>query len=110
MIVICKKHGDFFVSPNNHLRGAECPVCYGTPKKSTAQFINEAIAKHGNKYDYSKVEYQGNKRKVCIIWAQGRLSVDSSTLTNQNILVQRIVCRRKVLPLQHGKETFFIRL
>ena len=42
--------------------------------------------------------------------AQGRLSVDSSTLTNQNILVQRIVCRRKVLPLQHGKETFFIRL
>lgn len=67
VIVICKKHGEFLVSPNSHLRGSECPTCYGTPKKTTEQFINEAIAKHGNKYDYSKVEYQGNKKKVCII-------------------------------------------
>ncbi len=33
-----------------------------------------------------------------------------SMLPNQNIVAQRYECRRKVLPLQHGKETFIIRL
>lgn len=36
-------------------------------RKTTEQFIAEAKAIHGNKYDYSKVEYKGNKVKVCII-------------------------------------------
>ena len=36
-------------------------------KKTTSQFITEAIAIHGNKYDYSKVEYIDTHTKVCII-------------------------------------------
>ena len=36
-------------------------------RKTTEQFIAEAKAVHGNKYDYSKVEYKGNQVKVCII-------------------------------------------
>lgn len=32
-----------------------------------SEFIEKAIKKHGNKYDYSKVEYINNKTKVCII-------------------------------------------
>ena len=35
--------------------------------KTTQQFIKEAIIKHGNKYDYSKVEYINSETKVCII-------------------------------------------
>ena len=31
------------------------------------QFVNDAIRVHGNKYDYSKVEYKNNHTKVCII-------------------------------------------
>lgn len=31
------------------------------------EFINKAISIHGNKYDYSKVEYVNDKTKVCII-------------------------------------------
>lgn len=34
---------------------------------STEQFIKKAMAVHGNKYDYSKVEYKDSKTKVCII-------------------------------------------
>lgn len=30
-------------------------------------FITRAIAVHGNKYDYSKVEYKNANTKVCII-------------------------------------------
>lgn len=31
------------------------------------EFVEKAIKIHGNKYDYSKVEYVNNKTKVCII-------------------------------------------
>lgn len=36
-------------------------------RKTTEQYISEAIAVHGNKYDYSKVEYLGNRKKVTIV-------------------------------------------
>ncbi len=36
-------------------------------RKTKEQIIADAIAVHGDKYDYSKVDYQGNKVKVCII-------------------------------------------
>ena len=35
--------------------------------KTTEQFISEAKAVHGDKYDYSKVEYVNTHTKVCII-------------------------------------------
>lgn len=38
-----------------------------TKRKTTKQFIEEAIKIHGNKYDYSKVEYVNQLTKVCII-------------------------------------------
>ena len=36
-------------------------------KNSLKTFIGKAIKKHGNKYDYSKVEYVNSQTKVCII-------------------------------------------
>ena len=36
-------------------------------KLSTEEFINKARAVHGDRYDYSKVEYVDNKTEVCII-------------------------------------------
>lgn len=65
--VICPEHGEFWVTPNNHLRGSRCPGCFGTPKLTKEQFIARAKETHGDKYDYSKVIYKGNKEKVCII-------------------------------------------
>ena len=65
--VICPKHGEFWVTPNNHMRGSRCPACYGTPKKTLEQFIEEARKIHGDKFDYSKVEYDGLGIKVCIV-------------------------------------------
>lgn len=38
-------------------------------KKTTEEFICQARAVHGNKYDYSKVEYTGTDNKVVIICA-----------------------------------------
>ena len=65
--IICSKHGEWWVTPNNFLRGSECPSCFGTPKYTTEQFIQMSIKVHNNKYDYSEVIYDGLKNKVKII-------------------------------------------
>lgn len=65
--VICPEHGEFWTTPNNHLRGARCPGCFGTPKLNTQEFIERANRVHHGKYDYSKAVYKGNKSKVEII-------------------------------------------
>ena len=70
--IICPKHGEFWQTPNVHLQGHGCPKCgkdssSTLSRKNVDEFINEARKIHGDKYDYSKVEYINNKSKVCII-------------------------------------------
>jgi len=65
--IICPIHGEFKMIANNHLNGQGCPDCGGTKKLTKEQFIEKANKIHGNKYDYSKVEYINNKTRVCII-------------------------------------------
>jgi predicted nucleic acid-binding Zn-ribbon protein len=65
--IICPEHGEFWQTPRNHLNGKGCLDCCGSRKKTTEQFIKEAREVHGNKYDYSKVDYVNGKTKVCII-------------------------------------------
>ena len=36
-------------------------------RKTTEAFINDSIKCHSKKYDYSKVDYNSNRKKVCII-------------------------------------------
>lgn len=47
--IICKKHGMFEQTPNNHLRGSGCPKCniYGKYSKKSIKWLN-IIAKHEN--------------------------------------------------------------
>ena len=66
--IICPKHGEFLQTPNSHLNGSGCPECCDfNHKYTTEEFIQKSRNKHGDKYDYSKVEYVNNHTKVCII-------------------------------------------
>ena len=70
--IICPKHGEFWQEANSHIRGQGCPKCKGnkTHEKLTSskkEFIKTACKVHGDKYDYSKVEYVNAHTKVCII-------------------------------------------
>lgn len=65
--IICPDHGEFWCSPNNHLRGSRCPRCFGTPKKTLQQFIREARKTHGDKYDYSQASYETGHTPTKII-------------------------------------------
>ncbi|MDO4200689.1 MAG: hypothetical protein Q4D25_00980 [Bacteroidales bacterium] len=63
----CPEHGEFWQKPNQHLQGSGCPICAGRTKMRTVDFVRRAQAVHGDKYDYSKVEYVNSTTKVCII-------------------------------------------
>ncbi len=65
--IICREHGEFWQKPKNHLSGYGCPICSGRKKMRTIDYVKRAKNVHGDKYDYSKTEYKGNKEKVCII-------------------------------------------
>ena len=70
--IICPIHGSFFKQAANHLKGQGCKKCSfekisKEKQKTTEEFIEQAKQVHGDKYDYSKVEYVNNSTKVCII-------------------------------------------
>lgn len=70
--ITCPEHGDFNQRPNDHLTGYKCAVCANKKKSSdmtltVESFINKAKKVHGEKYDYSKVNYINNATKIKII-------------------------------------------
>jgi len=66
--IYCNTCHEFFMqTPNWHLDGHGCANCYGNRKKTTEEFIKQAKEKYGDKYDYSKVVYEGTDKPVIII-------------------------------------------
>lgn len=68
--IICPEHGRFEQRAYSHLHGFGCAKCGGRFKSDTKYFIQKARKVHGDKYDYSLVEYSGNKKKVKIICSE----------------------------------------
>lgn len=71
VIIICPVHGEFMQTPHDHLVGG-CVKCgynktASHKRLTTEEFIEKAKKIHGDKYDYSKVDYINNHTKVCII-------------------------------------------
>lgn len=72
VIIVCPKHGEFLQQPRAHLDGNDCLFCKNNNvslrcKKSNKQIISDFLKIHGEKYDYSKVEYVGVFVEVSII-------------------------------------------
>lgn len=72
--IICPKHGSFLQTPfsHNNMRHG-CPKCHKETsrdrriEKNTGVFFEQARLTHGDKYDYSLVEFKGLTEKVDII-------------------------------------------
>jgi ssDNA-binding Zn-finger/Zn-ribbon topoisomerase 1 len=70
--IVCKVHGPFKQDATGHLSGSGCPKCRyennsASQRQSVESFLARARAVHGNKYDYSKVEYKTARLPVTII-------------------------------------------
>lgn len=72
--IICPEHGEFEQRPDSHLGGAGCETCNRRKvarmqTKTTEKFIEESIEIHGEKYDYSLVNYVNDSTHVTITCA-----------------------------------------
>ena len=64
--ITCPVHGNFPQRPNNHLRGAGCPICGSQAsadanRKALETFIIQANEVHDNKYTYPDFKYVDSK-------------------------------------------------
>lgn len=69
--IVCPDHGKFEQKPYNHIRGAVCLKCAIVNrakqfKLPLEKFIEKAKDVHGNKYDYSEVQYLNNRDLIDI--------------------------------------------
>lgn len=71
--IICKTHGSFFQTPNNHLGGKGCKECgmestlnhiQENCSSNTEDFIQKSKILHGDTYNYSLVNYTNNHTPV----------------------------------------------
>jgi len=70
--ICCRVHGEFEQFLSGHLSGKGCRKCAFDKSRNrlrltTNEFIERARKIHGNKYDYSKVEYVDMKTIVTIV-------------------------------------------
>jgi len=67
--IICPEHGEFWQTPNSHLKGCGCFKC-GTENSAkghlsnTSKFIEKAKLIFGDSYDYSMVNYEKSSKKI----------------------------------------------
>ena len=76
VVILCKEHGPFQQTANNHLTGSGCRRCnlvgphtiHSSPAKShsTASFIQQAKSIHKDTYGYGKVEYINSTSVVTV--------------------------------------------
>ena len=108
--IICPIHGIFEQSPYEHLKGGNCPYCYGL-YKTTKQFIEEANKVHNNRYDYSLTEYKKAKIKVKIICPIHGVfeQIPNNHLSGQGCpdCSNKIYKGENIIPIIKDKETLF---
>lgn len=68
---ICKEHGEFWMTPQNHKQGQGCRKCMGIKlsllkRSNKDEFVRKAVKVHGNEYDYDNVDYINNWTNVSI--------------------------------------------
>jgi hypothetical protein len=67
IIIICPEHGEFQQRVESHLKGRGCTYCAKNKNYTTEEFIERAREVHGDKYDYSKVNYINTQTHIEII-------------------------------------------
>lgn len=65
--IICKEHGLFKQRIDGHSLGKGCIKCSNTYQYNTSEIIEKFISVHGDRYDYSTVEYKSIHAKVKVL-------------------------------------------
>ena len=54
--IVCPKHGEFWQTPQDHIKGRGCPKCNGGILYSNDEWLSKFIKAHENLYDYSLID------------------------------------------------------
>ena len=65
--IICPEHGEFYQTPNEHLKGSGCSKCANNIKMNVNDFLEKAKKVHGDKYDYSKMVLKKQNEHITLI-------------------------------------------
>ena len=117
----CRRCGVVFLqSPANHLVGRSCPKCSKkqTHKRVTQEmFIARARELHGDKYDYSKTDYQDMRSSLLAFKTKRRKRGQNKSaqgnalgiVSNQHSprMGKRIIISPPPLPFSNGGLSFF---
>lgn len=71
VVITCPEHGDFSMSPTNHIQGKGCNECANIKngeeqRKNPNVFIADAIKIHGDAFDYTETVYTHAKAQIAI--------------------------------------------
>ena len=84
--VICPEHGEFWQGAFAHMNGAGCRACAAKDRgdrcrHTQEQFVSKSREVHGNKYDYSKVQYKNMLLPKFVSFALSMASFGKSPLS-----------------------------
>lgn len=65
--IVCKIHGSFMQKPSKHLAGHKCPECQNRVKMTKSKFLESASSLHGDKFDYSNIDFQNSRKEIEIV-------------------------------------------
>ena len=91
LCITCPIHGDFFMRPNSHLSGQGCKKCgienrpQNNPKMLEV-FVQDSKKIHGNKYDYSNVNYINNGSNVILYCNTHKITFDQTPSNHFSVL------------------------
>jgi len=81
--VLCPEHGVWKCSPIHFLKGHKCKKCAGNHKYTTEEFVEKVKTIHGDKFDFSLVQYETSHTKVKVICSiHGIFEIEPNALLN----------------------------
>lgn len=76
----CPYHGVFTQSVAAHHDGKGCSKCSGLYQPNTVEFVEKIKRVHGEKYDYSRINYTNSKAKIVVICrSHGEFSMSAAS-------------------------------
>jgi len=108
--IICPEHGIFEQITNNHLNGRGCPKCVNCEKMNNDIFIKKSKKIHGDKYDYSLIDYKNRVNKIKIICSEhgifeqipyshlrGNGCLECSNLSKQKLQLKKFIDKSNII-------------
>jgi len=93
--IICKEHGEFLQTPDNHYRGQQCPKCKGQRIRLSKQmpfetFVKKAEIVHKNKFTYRCDKWENLNTSRVIV----KCEHDEFEQIGVNILAGKVGCQK----------------